>query len=155
MMQSRINHWRKTVNEIDYERMQEDAATGQAIAANLKAILDDWNVENVAQLNRTIYKSTECGARLSVQLHDGTWRHNGNLDGIDNGNVQALLLSSIVEGGDTDVTADPISLLNYMDEGDEKRLIADFDKTLDWVDGEACSLWHEANDEDESTQEAS
>lgn len=137
------------MNEIDYERMQEDAAIGQAIAANLKVILDDWGVENVQQLDRTIYKRTECGAHLSVQLHDGTWRHSGNLDGIDNGNVQALLLGSIVEGSDADVTAKPISLLDYMDEGDDKRLIADFDKTLDWVNDMACSLWHEANDEDE------
>lgn len=141
------------MNEIDYERMQEDAAMGQAIAANLKAILDDWGVENVQQLDRAIYESTECGAHLSVQLHDGTWRHSGNLDGIDNGNVQALLLGSIVEGSDADVTADPISLLDYMDEGDEKQLIKDFDKTLDWVNDEACSLWHEANDEDEGESE--
>ena len=135
------------MNEIDYEQMQEDAAIGKAIAANLKAILDDWGVENVKQLDRTIYKRTECGAHLSVQLHDGTWRHSGNLDGIDNGNVQALLLGSIVEGSDADVTADPISLLNYMDEGDEKRLIADFDKTIDWVNDEACRIWEEENKE--------
>lgn len=137
------------MNEIDYERMQEDAAMGQAIAANLKAILDDWGVENVHQLALAIYKSTECGAHLSVQLHDGTWRHSGNLDGIDNGNVQALLLGSIVEGSDAEVNANTISLLNYMDEGDDQRLIADFDKILDWVNDEACSLCHEANDEDE------
>lgn len=137
------------MNEIDYEQMQEDAAIGKAIAANLKAILDDWGVENVKQLDRTIYKRTECGAYLSVQLHDGTWRHSGNLDGIDNGNVQALLLGSIVEGSDADVTADPISLFNYMDEGDEKRLIADFDKTVDWVNDEACRIWEENEEGDE------
>lgn len=142
------------MNEMDYERMQEDAAMGQAIAANLKVILDDWGVENVQQLDRTIYKGTECGAHLSVQLHDGTWRHSGNLDGIDNGNVQALLLGSIVEGSDADVTADPINLLKYMDEGDEQRLIADFDKTLDWVVDEACRLWDEANNEDDEEGES-
>lgn len=142
------------MNEIDYERMQESAAIGQAIAANLKAILDDWGVENVQQLDRTIYKRTECGAHLSVQLHDGTWRHSGDLDGIDNGNVQALLLGSIVEGSDAEVNAKPISLLDYIEEeGDEKRLIADFDKAIDWVNDEACSLWHEANDEDEGESE--
>lgn len=141
------------MNEMDYERMQEDAAMGQAIAANLKVILDDWSVESVQQLDRTIYESTECGAHLSVQLHDGAWRHSGDLDGVDNGNVQALLLGSIVEGSDgPDVCATPISLLDYMDEGDNKRLIADFDKTLDWVNDEACRIWDEINndnDEDE------
>lgn len=142
------------MNEIDYERMQESAAIGQAIAANLKAILDDWGVENVQQLDRAIYKRTECGAHLSVQLHDGTWRHSGDLDGIDNGNVQALLLGSIVEGSDAEVNAYPISLLDYIEEeGDEKRLIEDLDKTLDWVNNEACILWHEANDEDEGESE--
>lgn len=142
------------MNEIDYERMQESAAIGQAIAANLKAILDDWGVENVQQLDRTIYKRTECGAHLSVQLHDGTWRHSGDLDGIDNGNVQALLLGSIVEGSDAEVNAEPISLLDYIEEeGDEKRLIKDFDKAIDWVNDEACSLWHEANDEEDEEDE--
>ena len=137
------------MNEIDYERMQESAAIGQAIAANLKAILDDWGVENVQQLDRNIYKRTECGAHLSVQLHDGAWRHSGDLDGIDNGNVQALLLGSIVEGSDAEVNAEPISLLDYMDEGDEKRLIDDLDKTISWVNDEACRLWDEANEEGE------
>ena len=136
------------MNEIDYERMQEDAAIGQAIAANLQAILDDWGVENVERLGRTIYKRTECGAWLSVKLHDGTWQHTGNLDGIDSGNVRALLLGSIVEGSDAEVCADPIDLMDYMNEGDEKRLIEDFDKTLDWVDDEACRLWDEANNEE-------
>lgn len=142
------------MNEMDYERMQEDAAIGQAIATNLKVILDDWGVESVQQLDRTIYKRTECGAHLSVQLHDGTWRHSGNLDGIDNNNVQALLLGSIVEGSDgPDVCADPISLRDYMDEGDEQRLIADFDKTLDWVNDEACRIWDEINNYDDEEGE--
>ena len=141
------------MNEMDYERMQEDAAMGQAIAANLKVILDNWGVESVQQLDHTIYKRTECGAHLSVQLHDGTWRHSGNLDDIANNNVQALLLGSIVEGSDGDICADPISLLNYMDEGDEQRLIADFDKTLEWVNDEACRIWDEINNNNNDDEE--
>lgn len=133
------------MNEIDYERMQEDAAIGQAIAANLQLILDEFGESNVADLSREIYKRYECGPWLSVQLHDGTWKHTDDLLGIDNGNVRALRVGSIVEGSDAEVNADPIDLWGYMDEGDEKRLIDDFSKAISWVNDEACSLFNETN----------
>ncbi len=134
------------MNEIDYERMQEDAAIGQAIVANLEAILSENAADmTVESLNRSLYKYTECGAHLSVQLHDGTWRHSGDLTGIKNGDVRQLLVGSIVEGSDADVCAEPIDLLAFEDPQEAVRV---FNKTVEWVNDEACTLWHEANDEE-------
>lgn len=135
------------MNEIDYYEQEECAAIGQAIEASLKVLLDSFGVENVERFGRSIYRNTECGAWLSVKLHDGTWRHTGDLSGIDNGNVAALLVGSIVEGSDAEVRADVIELINYLDEGDEQRLVDEFNRTIDWVDDEACRLWDEANEE--------
>lgn len=134
------------MNEIDYERMQEDAAIGQAIAANLEAILSENAADmTVESLDRSLYKYTECGAYLSVQLHDGTWRHSGDLTGIENSNVRQLLVGSIVEGSDAEVCADPIDLIDYDDPQEAVRV---FNKTVEWVNDEACTLWHEVNDQE-------
>jgi len=136
------------MNEIDYERMQEDAAIGQAIAANLEAILsDNGSAMTVSALDRSLYKYTDCGAHLSVQLHDGTWRHSGNLYGIENCDVRQLLVCSIVENSDAYVCAEPIDLLEFEDPEEAVRV---FNKTVEWVNDEACALWHEASEEGES-----
>lgn len=133
------------MNEMEYERMQEDAAIGQAIAQNLQAILDDNGAVDVADLYRSIYKYTDCGPWLSVQLHDGTWKHCHELRGIDNGNVRALLIGSIVEGSDAEVLGKVIDLIDYDDEGGEQQAVAAFNHELDQVNDEACRLWDEAN----------
>lgn len=134
------------MNEIDYERMQEDAAIGQAMVANLEAILSENAADmTVESLNRSLYKYTECGAHLSVQLHDGTWRHSGDLNGIKNGDVRQLLVGSIVEGSDAEVCADPIDLIAFEEPQEAVKV---FNKTVEWVNDEACTLWHETNDEE-------
>lgn len=134
------------MNEMEYERMQEDAATGQAIADNLQAILDDNDAENVAQLYRTIYKYTDCGPWLSVKLHDGTWVHCGHLQHVENNNVRALLVGSIVEGSDAEVSGDVLDLMIYETPA---QALAAFDAEVEEVNDRACELWHEANDEDD------
>lgn len=126
------------MNEIEYERMQEDAAIGQAIADNLNAILGD--APDVRALYRRIYKYTECGAWLSVRLHDGSVRHCGQLNDVKNGDVRALLVGSIVENSDAEVRADWIDLFDYETPTDA---VAAFDAAVQWVDDEACSLWSE------------
>ena len=133
------------MTENEYLRWQDDMEMGGRILANLEAILADHGSEmSVSALDRSLYKYTECGAHLSVQLHDGTWRHSGNLLGIENGNVRQLLVGSIVEGSDADVCADPIDLIDYEDPEEAVKV---FNKTVDWVNDAACALWDEANEE--------
>jgi hypothetical protein len=126
------------MNEIEYERMQESAAIGQAIADNLSAILDD--APDVGALYRRTYKYTECGAWLSVRLHDGSVRHCDQLNDVKNGDVRALLVGSIVENSDAEVRADWIDLLDYETPTDAVKA---FDAAVQWVDNEACALWGE------------
>ena len=120
--------------------MQESAAIGQSIADNLNAILDD--APDVRALYRRTYKYTECGAWLSVRLHDGTIRHCDQLDDVKNDDVRALLVGSIVENSDAEVVADWIDLIDYETPADAA---AAFNDTVDWVDNAACALWDEAN----------
>ena len=135
------------MTENEYLRWQDDMEMGGRILANLEAILSDNGSEmSVSALDRSLYKYTECGAHLSVQLHDGTWRHSGNLLGIENGNVRQLLVGSIVEGSDAEVCADPIDLIAF---DDPAKAVEVFNKTVDWVDKEACALWHDYHFEGE------
>ena len=88
------------MNERDWHRTNRDEIAGLLCSGNLEAILDHYGATNVEQLARALYKSTDCGPWLSVQLHDGSWTHAGDLAGVENGNVRSLKVGSIVEGSD-------------------------------------------------------
>ena len=138
------------MNEIDYYRMQEDAATGRLICQNLEAILiDNGSGMTVADLYKSVYKYTPCGPWLSVRLHDGTWKHCGELRGIENGNVRALLVGSIVEGSDAEVVGQEIDLLTC---DTPEEAVTAFWHEVEQVNAEACLLWDEANGEDDEVE---
>lgn len=131
--------------DYEYERLQDDLEAGAICLAALEEILSAiGGGMTVKDLARSIYKYTACGPWLSVQLHDGTWRHSGDLDGIQNGDVRALLVGSIVEGSDAEVIGTPIDLLKCDTEG---SAIKAFDREVQSVNEEACRLWYEANGE--------
>ena len=134
------------MNEREYFEMEEDAAMGEAIAAVFQTILDAYEATDCRSLGEAVYDSTACGAWLSVQLHDGTWRHTGDLGGISNGNVRALLLGSIVEGSDAEVYGRDLDLLVYVEGDDQTTALTAFNDALQEVDDEACRLWDEANE---------
>jgi hypothetical protein len=114
--------------------MMRDLEVGERIAANLAEILDYWGEENAQRLHRRLYKATAAGVHLSVRLHDGSWRHSGNLEGIDNGNVRSLMVGSIVEGTDASVTGEEIDLLR-------DDAVEAFAREVDSVDEQAGYLW--------------
>ena len=97
---------------------------------------------NVASLYRSIYKYTECGPWLSVQLHDGTWKHCDELRGIENGNVRSLMVGSIIENSDAEVPGIVIDLIEYETPEDA---VAAFNNAVEEVNDLACALWDEAN----------
>lgn len=134
------------MNEREYFEWQDSMEIGGIILENLLAILRDHDVENVADLYRTLYKYTDCGPWLSVLLHDGTWRHSHELDGIQNRDVRALLVGSIVEGSDAEVTGCEVDLIKF---DEPEHAVAAFNHEVDQVNTYACALWDEANDEDE------
>ena len=125
------------------EQSQEGSAT---CLANLEAILGDNGSDmDVYSLGRSLYKYTECGPWLSVLLHDGTWKHTGDLLDVKNDDVRGLLVGSIVEGSDAEVKGDLIDLLLYEDTAE---CVRDFLEQVEKVNAEASALWEEANADD-------
>lgn len=136
-----------TLNEVEYERMQELAAEGQHANACLDAILsDNGSSMTLPALYRSIYKYTDCGPWLSVQTWDGRWFHCQDLHKVDKTEVRYLLVGSIVEGSNAEVSADPIDLLDCESPEDA---VTKFNSALESVNAEACRLWDEANNEDD------
>ncbi len=123
------------MNEREYDRMMQDFEAGERIAGNLAEILSYWGEENIQRLGRRVYKATAAGVHLSVRLHDGSWRHSGNLEGVGNGNVRSLKVGSIVEGSDAAVTGEEIDLLR-------EDAVEAFAREVDRVDAQACELWN-------------
>lgn len=135
------------MNEVQYERDQEMIAMGQHANAYLDAIFaDDGCDPTLPALYRSIYKYTECGPWLSVQTWDGRCFHCQDLHKVDMHEVRYLLVGSIVEGSDAEVCADPIDLVECESPEAAVKL---FNRTVEWVNDEACALWNEANAEDE------
>jgi hypothetical protein len=135
------------MNEIQYETAQELAAEGEHANACLDAILaDDGCDPTLPDLYRSIYKYNACGPWLSVQTWDGRWFHCQDLHKVDKNEVRYLLVGSIVEGSDAEVTAAPIDLVTC--ESPEDAVLR-FNRTVEWVNDEACALWDEANGDDE------
>ena len=131
------------MNEVQYERDQELAAQGQHCNACMDAILSDNGSDmTLPALYRSIYKYTACGPWLSVQTWDGRWFHCQDLHKVDKNEVRCLLVGSIVEGSDAEVTADWIDLLECESPDDA---VNKFNDTVAWVNDEACALLEEAN----------
>jgi hypothetical protein len=117
----------------------------QKALENLEAILSDNGEDmRVASLYRSIYKYTECGPWLSVQLHNGNWKHCDDLHGVENAEILALLVGSIVEGSDAEVTGDVLDLSTF---ATPCAAVAAFNAQVETVNAEACALWEEANGE--------
>lgn len=143
-------------DEIDLERAGESAGKGQQCLANLLAILETYGSDNVGELARAVYKDNDWGPILSVRLHDGLWVHGTGLWLVQGKDVAALLITSIVEGSDAEVRADPVELVNY---DEAAAAVAEFTGAVEWVGREVCTHWHEANgggftDEDHAAIEA-
>ena len=135
------------MNEVQYERMQEQIAEGEHANAGLAAILSDPGSDLTRPaLSRSIYKYTECGPWLSVRTWDGRRFHCDELHKVDKNEVRYLLVGSIVESSDAEVTADPIDLVECES---PEAAVELFNRTVEWVNDEACALWDEANAEEE------
>lgn len=80
-----------------------------------------------SRLSRHVYKYTDCGAQIKLD-----WENN------------QLLLWSIVEGSDAEVSADPIPF---------DKITGDaIQKAIDYIEDECDVLWHEANDDNKGIE---
>ena len=69
--------------------------------------------------------------------------HCDKLREVNKDEVRYLLVGSIVEGSDAEVTADWIDLLECETPEDA---VKQFNDTVAWVNEQACALWDEANE---------
>lgn len=150
------------MDEIEYEKMQECAAIGQALAECVKAIMAEYDATLLSQLQRSAYKYTDCGASVGFRLMDGTFIWNGYDRAQDPkcvADVEDICISSIVEGSDAEVPPVWLNLLGIADGSDQicerysdetvgKLAVRRWYDVLESVNDEACALWHEANDEE-------
>jgi len=150
------------MNEIEYEKMQESAAIGQALAECVNAIMAEYDATTLFGLQRGAYKYTDCGPSVGFQLFDGPCIWNGD-DRADDpswvAHVEDICIGSIVEGSDAEVPPVWMNLLGiadgsdricekYPDESVGQLAVRRWYKILEEVNDEACALWHEANDEE-------
>lgn len=124
------------MTERDWHRANANEAADLLCALNLQAILDHYGATNVEELGRELYKSTDCGPVLSVQLHDGRWKHTGDLASVKTGHVRGLQVGSIVEGSDAHIAG---AVTNLLTEGAYADLIAAFDREVRLVDARAMN----------------
>ena len=150
------------MNEIEYEKMQEYAAIGQALAECVNAIMAEYDATTPYDLQRGAYKYTDCGPSVGFRLFDGSCIWNGDDRANDPSwvaHVEDICIGSIVEGSDAEVPPVWLNLLGiadgsdricekYPDETVEQLAVRRWYDVLKDVNDEACALWHEANDEE-------
>jgi hypothetical protein len=123
------------MNEKEYFKMEEDAATGTAIYENLKSILAHTGCETVAEFGRAVDKYG-CGAAVSVLLHDGTWRHSDELKGVETGNVRAIMLTMSIP----DSCAAPTRTLDLIEPESPEAAVQAFEDMAQVVTDEADEI---------------
>jgi len=147
----------------EYERGNELAAQGEQMARWAGNLLEVWGEENFRDLNRRVYKSTDCGAYVCLLLwaDSPVWSGDQRLADIKPGDVKAIGVGSIVEGTDAAVEPDWLYLTDYLnlweadypeaeseDELDTKiatKLCDDFDKVVEAVEHAARDIWNETH----------
>jgi len=141
------------MNEVQYDRMQEDVAIGSLAIDIIKAIGEEWGCSTPKELARYIYKSIGCGPSIGYRLWEGTdlWNGNPEIEYITFEQVRGIWVSSIVEGSDAEVPPQLFDSVKYAqnEELTIEECVTKFDELLEEIDAEACALWDEANQEEE------
>ena len=99
-----------------------------------------FGADEPRNLNRRIYKDTECGASISLQLANGSWLHNGDRRWETLHRTTPILgftVQTIIEGSDATVES-PVFTLPV-----KQRTLRVWMQELEY---EAERLWKEAND---------
>jgi len=130
----------------EYSRGQDAVAEGEAMAEMIQAVLDAHDAENFARLNRSLYKYTDCGASLGLELWSGEmiWSGSPRLTEIQPGDVRAIGVGSIVEGVDEVVEHDfiyPEAFLNRDEEDLNPVFVAAYEAVVERVEEAAREIW--------------
>jgi hypothetical protein len=129
----------------EYMDNEERAAMGAAMADMVQAVLDAHHAEDFPHLDRNLYKYTDCGAALSLELWSGEMLYSGSarLAEIGPGDVRAIGVSSIVEGVDEEVEPEYLYPEAFLDHGedDTASFVAALDDLIGRVDEAASEIW--------------
>ena len=102
---------------------------------NLHDLCHFFGVDEACELSRAVYKGTDCGASISVQIPSGKWFHNGdNWEAVRE--IKAFTIQTIVEGSDATV-----------DSGEFVLPVkgSDVDAWIEEMEQRASVLWEDAN----------
>ena len=106
------------MDENDYFQSQEDAATGKALDAAVRAVLGLYEANSLSDLQRRAYKYSACGVSVGFLMFDGSYIWSGaeqahDIRAVDC--VEDICISSIVEGSDAEVPPVWLSLVAIAD----------------------------------------
>jgi hypothetical protein len=118
------------------ERLRQAKQVGGKIIKDLRGLMDFLSADAPQDLNRRIYKSTDCGASISVRRPDGTWLHNGRIGWDLLTAIDAFTIQTIVEGSDAEVNSEPF-ILPVAEET--------VNEWIEDMEAQASDLWDEAN----------
>lgn len=110
---------------------------------SLADLCNYFGADEPRSLNRRLYKDTDCGASISLQLADGRWLHNGDRrwETLPRSTpVLGFTIQTIVEGSEATVDSPTFAL--PVRESEIREWIAD-------MEAEASRLWAEANEGDD------
>lgn len=129
-----------------YVDQQEKAALGEAMAGMIRAVLADNSAEDFADLERSLYRYTDCGASLGLRLWWGeeVWSGMARMREIQPGDVEAIGVGTIVEGVDEVVEHEFIYPRDYLDIDDEDinaAFVAAYDALVERVEAAAREIW--------------
>jgi hypothetical protein len=147
------------MDENDYFQAQEDAETGKALNAAVRAVLGIYEADYLSAFQRRAYRYSECGVSVGFAMANGPNIWTGdlratNISAVDL--VEDICISSIVEGSDAEVPPVWLGLVSiadgshpdcqmYPDDTVEQLAIRRWTEALAYVEAEADGLWREAN----------
>jgi hypothetical protein len=124
-------------------QMEADIEAGGFCLSALEAILASRGVSNVAELERSVYKTTPCGPYMAFKRHSGLV-HVFGFGCVSNGDVRSILIGSVVEGSDAEIAAEWIDLVKYEE---PEEAVAAFNQAVDWVNDRANEVADEMRGE--------
>lgn len=140
---------------IRLKKLEDIIASKSKIFYTLREVLNAYSANTISEFARNIYKYTDCGANVSFLTPNGAIHKkyvcaSDLAKGGDEADTKDLIdkcigirFGSIVEGSDAEVLGDLITFPTSQSEVAE---------SLKYVEGEAKSLWEEANSEEEESE---
>jgi hypothetical protein len=131
------------MNEVQYERMQEEAEMGKHVAECMRLILHEEDGETLADIQDSVHKYTDSGIAISFELDDGicVWKGDKKAQDISLvSRVKRIGFSSVIEDSDAE---SPLIWLDITKIEDPEKVLEKYKKLVASTDKEAHELYLE------------